>query len=313
MEMKMPQVASKAYITQTRFLFHCHIKIKIPANYPETLLEDCFSLLETVDSTYNSYQKGSYFNQINTNAGYWVTVDNVTINLLKQTIKIAEITNGSYDISAMPLIRLWGFYKEKPTQPPTETAIVRCLKQVNYKNIQIHGNHVKIAPQQELITGSFIKAYAVDQLVAFLKNKGVTDAIINAGGSTIYGLSDNTHPQWYIKIPHPNLDNNFKRLSIQNTCFSLSSTQTQFLEINGKKYSHIINAQTGFPSQNLQVGLCSKSACLGDMISTALFGADISQFKTIVSQLQKVFDFEVYIIDHQMQLHSQYFKPFLSL
>lgn len=313
MMMKMPQTVSKQYIAQTRFLFHCHIKVKIPATYPEAFLDDCFALLEAIDLRYNSYQKGSFFHQINTHAGEWVLVDEVTISLLKQAIQISELTHGSYDITAMPLIRLWGFYKENPSQIPTKKAIQDCLKQVDFSKIQIAENRVKIKKNQELITGSFVKAYAVDQVIAMLKAQGISDAIINAGGSTIYALTDTSHPQWYVHIPHPEKEINVAKIPVSNQCFSLSACKHQFIEINEKKYSHILNTNTGYPSNNLQVGLLSDSACLGDMLSTALFGVSANDFEETIARLRNVFPFEAYLIDQQLSLHQNYFKPLLQL
>ncbi|SFU43154.1 thiamine biosynthesis lipoprotein [Pustulibacterium marinum] len=308
---KMPQTAYKHYIAQTRFLFHCHIKVKIPATYPEALLNDCFAMLEAIDLQYNSYQEDSLFHQINTNAGQWVSVDEVTISLLKQTIKISELTHGSYDITAMPLIRLWGFYKENIAQIPTKEAIQNCLTQVDFSKIQIDGNRVKIEEHQELITGSFIKAYAVDQVIAMLKAQGVTDAIINAGGSTIYALTDAFHEKWNIHIPHPKKETNLAKIPLSNRCFSLSACKHQFIAIEGKKYSHILNTNTGYPAANLQVGLLSDSACLGDMLSTALFGIEAKNFQETIQRLQKVFNFEAYLIDENQHLHQHNFKSLL--
>lgn len=106
----MLQKVHKQYIAQTHFLFHCHIKIKIPIEYGEEILDECFATYKAIDLKYNSYQKGSYFDQINKNAGQWVNVDEESIKMLKVILQVCELSNGTYDITCMPLLRLWGFY-----------------------------------------------------------------------------------------------------------------------------------------------------------------------------------------------------------
>ncbi|UII25956.1 FAD:protein FMN transferase [Fulvivirga maritima] len=309
----MSQTASKLYISQTRELYHCHIKIKIPMEYGEELLEDCFALLEVIDKTYNSYQEGSYFHNINAEAGNWVNTDQPTIEMISLSKKISEIMHGTYDITSMPLIRLWGFYQENNTAIPEAEDIRKTLAQVDYEKIKIHENKVKIEANQEIITGSFIKSYAVDCVVEKLKAAGVTDAIINAGGITIYALNDESHPQWHVNIPHYS-DNKetLSRIALSNSCFSLSARKSNYIEIDGKQYGHILNAKTGLPSANLQVGVLSPTTFIGDMLSTALFAHTANAFAINASNLRHHFDFQAYLIDENAHFQHLDFNLFES-
>lgn len=294
----MPQTVTKTYIAQTRFIFHCHCKIKIPFFYGEHLLDDCFSILEEIDFKYNSYQKGSYFDLINQNAGNWTEVDETTINLLQNIKKIATLTQGSYAISVMPLIKLWGFYQKELAKIPQENEISSILKLVNDQKIEINGNCVKIEKEQELITGSFIKAFAVDEVVKFLKEKNISDAIINAGGSTIMALNNTDHLNWTVNITDPFVKNQLSRKkTISNQCFSLSGRLNNQIEINRKKIGHILNARTGFPSETAQVGVLTECAFLGDILSTALFAVEPQQLSPTINSLQQEFKFEYYRIE----------------
>lgn len=293
---KMLPTATKLYRTQSREIFHCQCKIKIPVEYEEEILDSCFQIMEQVDKAYNSYQKDSYFDRMNRHAGNFVEVDDNTILLLQTLIRISDCTDGAYDITAMPLIRLWGFYSQAENRSiPSATQIMEVQKQVGYQQIEIVGNEVKIGKNQEIITGSFIKAFAVDQVVMFLKDNGISDAIINAGGSTIYGLNDESHTHWGVRIPNPSGEE--QREMIQNECFSLSASIHNFLEIDGKRYGHILNARTGFPSETLQVGVRTQSAFLGDALSTAIFAIEDKNEQRIVQKLKENFEFEHYRIN----------------
>lgn len=296
----MPQIVSKKYIAQTREMFHCKIKIKLPIAYGEALIEACFSLLEELDKKYNSHQPASYFSQINRNGGRWVQVDEDCISMLKTVKLVSDLTLGSYDISCMPLIRLWGFYKQENEigLVPTVHELHQTRAFVDYRTISIQDNFVKINPGQELITGSFIKAFAVDKVVSFLKQQGVTDAIINAGGSTIMGLNDASHQQWKINIPSPFAKGEkLTSVNIHNQCFSLSGTLNNHIMLAGKPYGHIIHSKTGYPVSTAQTAVIHSSAFISDVLSTALFAVDTNEVAQVVSKLQDYFEFTYYRIE----------------
>lgn len=298
MTTKMPQTASKTYLAQTGFLFHCHIKIKVPQEYGELLLDECFDLLEQMDRTYNSYQPGSYFHRINQNAGSWTDVDNACSDMLENIRFISECTKGAYDITCMPLLHLWGFYREENHHIPEKEEIAEVLKKVDYRSIELQKNSVRISEGQELITGSFIKAFAVDSMVKFLKEKGISDAVINAGGSTIVGLNDETHPHWKVNIPNAFApDEKPQQINISNQCFSLSARSNNRIIIDGKPYGHILNSVSGYPASTVQVGVWSDEAFLGDVISTALFAVEKKELEETVRQLKKRFQFDYFRIE----------------
>ena len=105
------------YKVQVRFLFHSDIKIKIPEIYDDSIFDDLFGILEDVNRKYNSYSENSYIDKINKNSGHFVKVDLQTIEILRKIIYLSKIIGGEYDITIMPLIRLWGFYKQNPVLP----------------------------------------------------------------------------------------------------------------------------------------------------------------------------------------------------
>ena len=124
------------YKVQVRFLFHSDIKIKIPEIYDDSVFDRLFGILEDVNEKYNSYAENSYIDKINKNSGYFVRVDDETIRILNKIIHLSNVIGGEYDITVMPLIRLWGFYKQNPILPPLE-EIKKARKLVDYKKIII--------------------------------------------------------------------------------------------------------------------------------------------------------------------------------
>jgi len=306
------------YKVQVRFLFHSDIKIKIPEIYDDSIFDKLFGILENVDEKYNSYSENSYIDKINKNSGHFVKVNDETIEILSKIIHLSKIIGGEYDITIMPLIRLWGFYKQNPILPFLD-KIKKVKRLVDYKKIIIDKkrNRVKIEKNQEIITGSFIKAYAIEKIVEEMKKIGIKDAIVNAGGSSIIAINE-----WGIITENPEEEreilrnkkgmpikitqnqyadndeyNDLFEIKIKNKSFSTSNQKNTYILINNEKYGHIISPKTGFPSQNKQVGVITENAFFSDIISTGLYNQTPCKFYEIMGKLSKEMEISGFLID----------------
>lgn len=292
------------YKAQTRFLFHAHIKIKIPLFTSEAFFDVLFGILEEVDRKYNSYQPDSYIDRINRNAGEWTEADEETVNLLRETIRWSQFFQGAFDITIMPLIRLWGFYRNEGLTVPTRQSIEETLKRVDYRRIEIDGSRVRIGKDQEIITGSFLKAYAVDKMVAAMRREGIDDAIVNAGGSTICALNNGSHRIWTVNVRECEDDEPLFKLKLSNGCYSTSSQENTFVDIDGKRYGHILNPTTGMPSTNRQVGILTDNCMEGDILSTGLFLQDLKGFAERMEELKKIVRIDGFMTDGDGNLYK---------
>ena len=311
------------YKVQVRFLFHSDIKIKIPEIYDDSVFDRLFGILEDVNEKYNSYTKNSYIDKINKNNGHFVKVNDETINILSKIIHLSNVIGGEYDITIMPLIRLWGFYKQNPILPSLE-EIKKVRKLVGYKKIIIDKKkkRVKIEKNQEIITGSFIKAYAIEKMAQEMRKIGIKDAIVNAGGSSIIAIDE-----WGIIAENPeeereiirnekgmpvkiaqnkytgddkyNKYNDLFEIKIKNKSYSTSNQKNTYLLINNKKYGHIISPKTGFPAQNKQVGVITENAFFGDIISTGLYNQTPHKFYEIMEKLSEEMEISGFLIDKE--------------
>ena len=315
----------KEYKVQTRFLFHTNIKIKIPDSFENKVFDELFEILEDVNKNYNSYSKNSYIDKINKNNGKFVQVNEETVNLLEKVVHFSEIMNGEYDITIMPLIKLWGFYKENSDKIPENLEIKKIKKLVDYKKIIIDKKNlkVKIDKNQEIITGSFIKAYAIDKAIQKMKELKIDDAIINAGGSSIAAINgwgiivENPEPEKkllknndgkILKITKEKYEGNDEyndlfEIEIKDLTYSTSNQVNTFLEIDGEKYGHIISPKTGFPAKNKQIGIITENAFFGNMISTGLYNQTPKNFHEIIKKLSKEIKIEGYLIDENGEIH----------
>ena len=311
------------YKVQVRFLFHSDIKIKIPEIYDDSIFDDLFGILEDVNRKYNSYSENSYIDKINKNSGHFVKVDLQTIEILRKIIYLSKIIGGEYDITIMPLIRLWGFYKQNPVLPYFE-EIKKAKKLVDYKKIIVDRkrSRIKIGKNQEIITGSFIKDYTIEKMVNRMREMGIKDAVVNAGGSSIIAIDEwgiiaenpedekevlrnvNGMPTRITKYKYSgDKDNDLFEIKIKNMSYSTSNQKNTYLMINNEKYGHIISPKTGFPSQNKQVGVITKSAFFGDVISTGLYNQTPEGFYKIMERLSCEMEISGFLIDKFGKIH----------
>ena len=284
------------YKVQVRFLFHSDIKIKIPEIYDDSVFDDLFGILEDVNKRYNSYSENSYIDKVNKNSGHFVKVDIETVEILRKIIHMSKIIGGEYDITIMPLIRLWGFYKQNPVLPCFE-KIKKVKRLVDYKKIIIDKkrNRVKI---------------------------GIKDAIVNAGGSSIIAIDEwgiiaenpedekevlrnvNGMPTRITKYKYSgNGDNDLFEIKIKNMSYSTSNQKNTYLIIDNEKYGHIISPKTGFPSQNKQVGVITENAFFGDIISTGLYNQTPEGFYEIMEKLSCEMEISGFLIDKSGKIH----------
>ena len=328
---------SRNYKVQTRFLFHTNIKIKIPEEYySETVFDELYGILEDVNEKYNSYSENSFIDRINKNSGNFVEVNEEMIEILERVVHFSDMMNGEYDITRMPLIKLWGFYKKSDIRIPEKKEIEETGKLIDYKKIVIDSERkrVKIDAGQEIITGSFIKSYAVDKLVKEMKRRGIDDVIINAGGSSIVAVNELEDDAWIVGVENPEKekiseksiegyvtqilldsykeknDEDLFDIKISDESYSTSNQGNTFVEIDNQKYGHILSPKTGYPGKNKQIGIVTKEAFTGDIISTGLYNQTPEKFFEILAKLNREIKVEGYMIDENGKIH--YSEGFLK-
>lgn len=298
------------FIDENRSFFKSNVKIKLPDGSKQKLFDESFKILETVDSKYNSYSTSSHIYNINMNAGFYTDVDKTTIFLLEKIKEYSDILEGEYDVTIMPLLKLWGFYNNDNTLP-TKEEINLLKKSVNYKNIEIlrKENKVKIDKSQEIITGSFIKSFAADEVVKYLSSNKISDALINISSSTIIGLNKRKK-YWELIIEDP--DDETKDLfliKLSNEALSISGNSNNFVTINGERYGHIISPESGYPTKNKLTAVISSTAFRSDVFSTGLYNFSGGDF---IKKINEIEGLEGILMNEKREIfYSKNFKKFI--
>jgi FAD:protein FMN transferase len=210
-----------------------------------------------LDRLLSNYRRESEWSQLNQSAAdREVTVSQELFDLLAACLKYSQSSQGAFDISVGPLMKVWGFYKGSGHMPH-RAQIRTALARTGYKNIILNpaNRTVKFAIQDlELDPGGIGKGYAVDKMAALLKDAQVHSALINAGGSSIYGF--NAPPDeargWQVLIRDPrDARRQVAELYLKNQSMSTSGSYEKFFQVGKRIYSHIMDPRTGFPARGM--------------------------------------------------------------
>jgi thiamine biosynthesis lipoprotein len=223
----------------------------------ESAMDAAFEEVRRLDRMLSNYRRDSELSEVNRYAAERpVKVTPELFGLLSACLDYSRRSQGAFDISVGPLMKVWGFYRGSG-RLPAKAEVARALQLVGYRKILLdpETRTVRFAlPGVELDPGGIGKGYAVDRMVAVLKEQGIASALISAGGSSIYGLGAPAgQPQgWEVKIRHPKDARKIvAQLYLHNQSLSTSGTYEKFFVAEGKTYSHIMDPRTGFPAPGM--------------------------------------------------------------
>jgi len=223
----------------------------------ESAVDSAFEEVRRLDRMLSNYRRDSELSEVNRYAAERpVKVTPELFGLLSACLEYSRRSEGAFDISVGPLMKVWGFYKGSG-RLPGKPEVARALGGVGYRKILLDPDSRTVRFAQagvELDPGGIGKGYAVDRMVEALKENGITSALISAGGSSIYGLgAPGSQPQgWEVKVRHPkDARKTVQQLYLKDQSLSTSGSYEKFFVAEGKTYSHIMDPRTGFPAPGM--------------------------------------------------------------
>ncbi|WP_409994009.1 FAD:protein FMN transferase [Flavobacterium poyangense] len=241
----------------------------------ETRINETIAEITRIENLISDWKSDSQVSEVNQNAGIRpVKVDREVFDLTRRAIAISKMTNGAFDISFGAMEKVWKF-DGSMTEMPTPEQIKKSVEKVGYKNIVLDSIQSTIflkLPGMKMGFGSIGKGYAADKAREVMEAKGVKAGIVNASGDlTTWGIQPNGK-EWTIGITNPfDLDKFVKIFSMKREAVTTSGNYEKFIELNGKRYSHIINPVTGYPATGLvSVTVFGPSAEMANGFSTSI-------------------------------------------
>jgi thiamine biosynthesis lipoprotein len=238
-------------------------------------IDEAFASFAEVDRLMSNYRDDSELALVNRRAAQdTIGVTDATFSVLNAAHHVSVASNGAFDVTVGPLVRLWGFHDKTPHIPSSaELAALRPL--VDYRNVLLDPERKTVHFTRqgvELDLGGIAKGFAVEVAAGVLRRRGLS-GFIDAGGNQYLLGSPIGKTTWSVGIKNP--DRPDRMLGVVETgeiSVSTSADDSNFLIADGRKYGHILDPRTLEPSNAaLSATILSRDGTLADAMSKAAF------------------------------------------
>ena len=248
----LPMVGSRACREQTYYVMGTVVTLEacgLGERELDEVIGQAYREIETVDELMSVYRADSEVSRANRHPiDTPIPLSQPTFDVLVEAVHIAEASQGAFDPTVGPLVKLWGFDRGEPA-PPSPGALARTRAKVGFQYIQLDRRATTIEltrPGVEIDLGAIAKGYAVDRALSVLKAAGVTRAVVDLGESSVcfFDEGDASIP-FLIRNPSPRSIT----FEIHEGCVATSGNDQQGFELDEQWYSHILDPRTGWPAR----------------------------------------------------------------
>jgi thiamine biosynthesis lipoprotein len=277
-----------------------HIKVVTGASARISSLKEKIDLrLDEINRVFSTYIKDSEISRFNawSRAGEKFQVSADFIKVMRVGRKIYQLSEGAWDGTVNPLVDLWGF---GPTQRKIRMLpagdIHALLPKVGFDHIEIKEPNflVKDLASVTLDLNSIAKGFAVDEVARLIAAAGFKNYLVEIGGEIYAAGVRRDGGKWRVGINMPRkeaaINEVYKAVSISNEAFATSGDYRNFFEIDGRRYSHVIDPRTGYPVSNgvVSVSIIADNCTLADGLATAVMVMGREKGIELVNRLKNV-------------------------
>ena len=263
----------------------------IDSQQGDELSADLRNMMEDFHQHWHAWEPGALntINQSLSQTGH-SKIAQEDAELIEQALTLAKRSKGLFHPAIGKLSALWGFHSEEtPTTPPSDSDIKEVLSLIpTLDKFNIEGDNISVASGKPIYfdLGGFAKGVIVDRVIETLREQGISNAIINAGGD-LRAIGNAGNRPWRIGIRHPRDLGVFASLTIENDeAVFTSGDYERYFEYGGQRYHHILDPRSGYPASGIaSVTIVHSDGATADAAATALFIAGIEQWKTVASSM----------------------------
>jgi FAD:protein FMN transferase len=235
-----------------------------------------FRRIDALEDIMSDYQADSELMRLcDQPFGTPVPVSADLFDILQRAQKIAELSDGAFDVTVGPYVRLWRFSRKRMVLPtPAELATAKAA--VGWRKLRLEPRArtvTLLAPNMRLDLGGMGKGYTADQVLKLLKARGINRALVAASGDIAIGDAPPGQRGWKVGISPMDARHNevARTLVLHNAGVSTSGDTEQFITIGGVRYSHILDPATGLGLTNrIQATIVAPNATITDSFDTTV-------------------------------------------
>ncbi len=271
------------------------IKVTLYNGGSEEILDKVFNRILEIENLVSINKENTELTNLNENAGIKpVKLSETSYDIIKKGIHYSQISQGGYDVTIGPLVKLWSIGLPE-AKVPNNDEIEKTIKNIDYSKVIMNDETKEVFLEESnmmLDLGSIAKGYVADEVASILKEENVDQAIIDLGGN-IYALGlKNGDTNWKIGIQNP-FDSRGEVvgvLEVSDKSVVTSGIYERFIEKDGVKYHHILNPKTGYPFETSIAGvsIVSDKSIDADALSTLVFTKGVEEGLEFVESLENI-------------------------
>lgn len=262
----MRKLQLNPFVSKTVFVFGTANTVTVGIEHRK-VMEEVKDILLSLHNRMSIYESTSEISSLNHMAGCSsLSISPEIYDLIRRSVAYSKLTNGAFDITALPLKKIW----QTAEQIPTEAQIHHAKRLVNYRSIVFSDNKIMLKYSgMGVDLGGIAKGFAVDKVVELLKIRGIASGVINFGGS-VFVLGEECSVG--IQTPFGKKGTYIGTIRVKNKAVVTSGAYENYRVIDGTAYQHILDPHTGYPVNNelLAVTLIGAKAEELDALATGV-------------------------------------------
>jgi thiamine biosynthesis lipoprotein len=249
------------------------------ARHADAYGQTCRHILSDLAARLSVYNPDSELSRVNAHAGgAFVRMEASAEQAVRAAVAYSALTGGAFDPTVAPLVRLWGFSGgTTPENMPSDHALAERLALVGVDGVEFSEDGIRLSSSGAMLDlGGIAKGFGVDRCYEALIAAGARNFMINLGGNIrCSGFADpSRRREWTIGVRNP-----FDRNAIVGSlvlhdgdAVATSGNYERFVEIDGRRYAHIIDPRDGMPVHGMAgVTIVAETAVAADALSTGFF------------------------------------------
>lgn len=257
------------------------IAVAADSNTAERCIEAAFAKIEEIEDLMSDHKSDSEIGELNRDGfNRAIVVSEPTYEVLQKGVEFSRISDGAFDITIGPLVDFWHSAAEA-NSVPSEAELAEVRSKVGYDKLIFGANEMSIrfaADGMRVDLGGIAKGYALDKAVEAMQKKGAAGGMVDIGGDIrCFGLPPGGQDKWRIGLQDTRVGKEdltggiLMVLELGDTAVATSGDYRRYVVIDGKKYSHIIDAKTGYSGDGLaSVTIITETAVEADALATAV-------------------------------------------
>ncbi len=277
------------------------------------------SILKVIDLSMSIYRRDSKISLFNQDSVMHIEMDPHMARVIAASFRFNKLSSGQFDITIAPLVNLWGFGVKKSLLVPDSATVYQAKQFVGMHHLKVSRNRlVKKKRGVKIDVNGIAQGYTVDVLADYLKQKGLSDYMVEVGGEIRASGTPPGQQGFSIGIVQPD-DNNQEDImtavvQLKTGALTTAGSFEKFIKYKDKKLGHHIDPVTGFPytTNVLSVSVYAKTAMEADALDNYFMGMEPLK---IIAKAKELKGVEVFVIykDKNQTIQTIYSDGFSKL